>query len=220
MSHVGGLRFRLSIRSLMVTVALSAILLLPLAWAVRQRELVVRAQRDAERARALGARARAEAMRAMYATNIRAANRSLATRGATTTGAGPADTASGIGLWAAIRVNHPVLSEAEAKDLDLEFSLVNDGDAVVDPKLAESRIVVNGKDLEDSGLILGNGPRDARSSALAPGGHLRFAYALGTYFKEPGTYRVSWHGHRFESPVVIFRVLPDEKPSSECSPRP
>ena len=44
MSHAGRSRFRLSIRSLMVAVALSAMLLLPLVWSVRQQELVVRAE--------------------------------------------------------------------------------------------------------------------------------------------------------------------------------
>jgi hypothetical protein len=162
---------------------------------------MVRALRDAERARALGAQARAEAMRALYAGNIQAANGALATNG---TGPSP-------GLWAALRVNHAVLSPTEAKDLDVEFSLVNDGDAVVDPKLAESRILINGKVLEESGLILGNGPRDARARALGPGDHLRLAYALGDFFKKPGTYRVSWRGTNFQSSDVVFRVLGDEK---------
>jgi hypothetical protein len=91
--------------------------------------------------------------------------------------------------------------------LIVEFTLVNDGEATIDPKIGASRIVVNGTELEDSGLILGNGPRDARFDALPPGDNLRFVYALGDHFKEPGVYRVSWQGASFRSPEVEFRVL-------------
>lgn len=71
--------------------------------------------------------------------------------------------------------------------------------------------MVNGEELADSGLVLGNGPRDARSAALPPGDHLSFGYALGDHFREPGIYRVSWRGANFRSPEVVFRVLPDRE---------
>jgi hypothetical protein len=96
------------------------------------------------------------------------------------------------------------------KGLNIEFILVNDGEATIDPKFGESRIVVQGQELVDSELILGNGPRDTRFAALRPGQCLRFSYLLGDYFKEPGIYRVSWRGTSFRSPEVVFRVLPEK----------
>ena len=109
-------------------------------------------------------------------------------------------------------MNHAVFLRGEEAGLSVEFTLVNDGEAEIDPKIGESRIVVNGKELADSGLILGNGPRDARFAALPPGEHLRFGYALGDHFQEPGIYRVSWRGANFRSPEVVFRVLAKDAP--------
>ena len=107
-------------------------------------------------------------------------------------------------------MNHAVFRHGDAKGLTIEFTLVNDGEAIIDPRIGESRIVVNGDELTDSGLKLGDGPRDARFAALPPGDHLRFGYVLGDHFKEPGVYRVSWRGANFRSPEVVFRVLPEK----------
>jgi hypothetical protein len=106
-------------------------------------------------------------------------------------------------------MNYVVFHRGEVDGLKVEFTLVNDGEATIDPKIGESRIVVQGKELAESGLILGNGPRDARFAALPPGQCLRFNSSLGDYFKEPGNYRVSWRGANFRSPEVVFRVLPE-----------
>jgi hypothetical protein len=116
---------------------------------------------------------------------------------------------AGPGLWAALSVNHAVFRPEETKALNVEFILINDGDRVLDPRIADSRIIIDGKELADSGFILSNGPRDARFDALPPGEILRFAYALGKYFEEPGVYRVSWQGVGFRSPEVVLRVLPN-----------
>src|SRR5687768_15760454 len=84
MSHVGERCFRLSIRALMATVAISALVLAPLAWLVRrseqQRLVALKAVLDADRARALGARARAEALRVAYLARVQAAGAALAAR--------------------------------------------------------------------------------------------------------------------------------------------
>ena len=161
---------------------------------------------DAER------RARAEAARAQYVAQVRAAQAQFASK-ATDPADHPEEGSTARkrgGLWAALGVNHAVFRRGEAKGLNVEFTLVNDGEAIIDPKIGESRIVVNGEELADSGLILGNGPRDARFAALPPGEHLRFGYALGDHFQEPGVYRVSWRGANFRSPEVVFRVLPEK----------
>ena len=130
--------------------------------------------------------ARAEAERARYLAQVQLAHVALREATATSETRGK--------LWAALSVNHPVFRQAETKALNIEFTLVNDGDAVLDPKIGDSKIIINGKELADSGFILSNGPRDARFDALPPGDHLRFGYALGDHFLEPGVYRVSWRG--------------------------
>ena len=202
-------RFRFSIRSLMITVAVCALLLIPVIWVTRQNALL-----QIERMRAVEAeqRARAEAAQAQSLARFHAAQVLSVSKAVN-----PADSSEkGLpvrergGLWAALGVNHVVFHLGEMEGLNVEFTLVNDGEVTMDPKIGESRIVVNGKELADSGLILGNGPRDARFAALPPGQCLRFSYSLGDYFKEPGIYRVSWRGANFRSPEVVFRVLPEK----------
>jgi RNA polymerase sigma factor (sigma-70 family) len=122
-------------------------------------------------------------------------------------------------LWAGLSVNQPVFREGDTGALQLTFTLVNDGHEVADPKLAAAQIVVNGKALPDSGRILSNGPRDGRFTALPPGDHLLFGYALGNYFEKPGVYRVHWQGEGFRSEAVVFRVLPKEQARAKEAPQ-
>jgi hypothetical protein len=197
-------RSRRSVRSLMIAVAVAAFLLTPLAWVARQNAFLRYQQMRAIEAER---RARVEADQARYAAQLQAAQAQLAAKAGDQPGEGSTVPKRG-GLWAALGVSHAVFGRGELGGLNVEFTLVNDGETTVDPKVGASRIVVNGVELADSGLILGNGPRDARFSALPPGEHLRFGYALGDHFKEPGVYRVSWRGEDFRSPEVVFRVLP------------
>ncbi len=115
-------------------------------------------------------------------------------------------------LWAAISVSDPLFQEGWTKELMLHFTLVNDGDAVINPQVKSWKIMVNGVELKDSGFIsgfiFGNGPRGAGSEALPPGDNLRFGYALGEYFGKPGIYTVSWKGNGFETLPIVFRVMP------------
>jgi hypothetical protein len=202
-------RFRLSVRTLMIAVAVCALLLAPLIWLMRQNALLRSQQMRAVEAERM---ARAAAERAVYASLIRSAQAQVVSKASYADDhpeeGSPVPKRGG--LWVALGVNHVVFRRGDAKGLDVEFSLVNDSEETIDPKIAESRIVVNGKELVDSGLILGNGPRDARFAALPPGEHLQFGYSLGDYFKEPGVYRVSWRGANFRSPEVVFRVLPEK----------
>ena len=111
-------------------------------------------------------------------------------------------------LWAALSVSRPLFHAGATKELLIHFTLVNDGSKLIDPKIESSKIIINGKELGDSGFILSNGPRDARWHALPPGDTLEFAYALENYFKEPGIYKVAWKGDDFETPPIVFRVMP------------
>jgi hypothetical protein len=113
-------------------------------------------------------------------------------------------------LRASLSVNRPVFREGDTSGLQIDFTLVNATDQVINPKVGSSKIVINDKALADSGFILSNGPRPANAEALPPGERLRFGYALGDYFARPGTYRVRWEGEGFRSPEITFRVLPKE----------
>ena len=113
-------------------------------------------------------------------------------------------------LWAGLSVNHPIFIAGQTKDLRIEFTLVNDGDSVIDPKIEDSRIVINGKERTDSGLIFSSVENGSRFRALSPGESLQFDCLLGDQFREPGTYRISWKGAGFESPEIMLRVLPEE----------
>ena len=43
---------------------------------------------------------------------------------------------------------------------------------------------------------------------LKPGKSLQFTKGMGKYVAEPGIYKIKWKGNGFESPEVVFRVLP------------
>ena len=118
---------------------------------------------------------------------------------------------SGAKIWAAITVNEPVFIAGWTKNLQIYFTVVNDGDTTINPEIGESEIIVNGKTWADSNLIFGNGPRDNRFEALPPKDYLLFGYALGERFNEPGIYRVSWKGKTFEAPEIVFRILPQKQ---------
>jgi hypothetical protein len=114
-------------------------------------------------------------------------------------------------LWAALSVTAPVIGADDVTDpgfFSVSFALVNDGDKVINPEIGSSQFLVNGKELKDWSFIIANGPRGKDFEALPPGECLRFGYALGKHFTEPGIYKVKWKGKGFESPEVVFRVLP------------
>jgi hypothetical protein len=127
---------------------------------------------------------------------------------------GPAPDAGGRKLWAGVSVSKPVFYQHNLGSgfFQLDFTVVNDGDRTVDPGIEGSTLLVNGKELKDWGFVVGNGPRGSDFKALAPGRAVRFGYAMGQYFDEPGIYRVVWKGQGFEAAAVVFRVLPAQAP--------
>jgi hypothetical protein len=195
----GQRRFRVSIRALMVAVALCALPLTLVVWTVRQVEMRVRVER------LMAEQARAQAERATYLAQMESAQAALAAAKL-----GTADQKQAGSLWAGLSVNHPIFKAGQAKDLRIEFTLVNDGNKVIDPKIADARLVINGKELGDSRLMLGSVEKGARSEALSPGESLQFSFPLGDQFKQPGVYRVSWRGAGFQSSEVVLRILSKE----------
>jgi archaellum component FlaG (FlaF/FlaG flagellin family) len=117
-------------------------------------------------------------------------------------------------VWIGISVNQAVFLQEELEDqgaLLIKFALVNDGDKAVTTDVDSWRIIVNGKEMSerDTSIMFGNGSR--MEDTLPPGGHAQIAKAMGVYFKEPGTYRVSWKSKTLASPEITFRVLPIKK---------
>ena len=111
-------------------------------------------------------------------------------------------------LWATLSVSDSKFQEGETKELMINFTVTNGGSTTVDPKIDSSKIIVNGRELDDSALIFGNGPRGANWNALPPGGTLQFGYNLAKYFLASGVYQISWKGQAFEAPAIEFRVAP------------
>jgi hypothetical protein len=181
----------------MVAVAVCAFLLVPLVWTFRQAEALRLAEMRAKQARA-------QADRATYLAEMQSAQAALAAAKLVT-----ADQKNPGTLWAGLSVNHLVFKAGQAKDLRFEFTLVNDGDKVIDPTIPESRIVINGKELSDSAMILSSVQKGGHSQALSPGESLQFDCLLGEQFKEPGIYRVSWKGSGFQSSEIVLRILPE-----------
>jgi hypothetical protein len=190
-------RFRLSIRALMIAVALCAILLVPLVWM----------RRRVEEERLVAQHARSQALQARYLAELRSAQAALGTGNLSNT----VQPKTG-NLWAGLSVNHLIFKAGQTKDLRIELTLVNDDAKVIDPKIAESRIIVNGEELADSGFLASSVRGDARSQALSPGDSLQFGILLGDHFTEAGTYRVSWKGTGFQSSEIVLRILPEKAP--------
>jgi hypothetical protein len=175
---------------LMIAIALCAVLLTPAVWMSRQ----------ARQQRLFAQLARDEAIRARYLAQAALNAAKLVPTKQVKTG----------NLWAALTVNHSTFQQGQTKDLRIEFSLVNDGDKVILPNIAGSRIVIDGKELADPGSVFGNVPKDVRIKPLAPGESPKFGLLLDEHFKEPGTYRISWKGAGFQSSEMVLRILPQK----------
>lgn len=114
-------------------------------------------------------------------------------------------------LWAGLSINRPSFRESWTKDLQIFFTVVNDGNRITNPEIEETRIIVNGEEIKETGMpIFRNGPRPNNINALQPGDSIELGFGLGEYFKKAGTYTVSFKGVAFETPPIVFRVLPKE----------
>lgn len=182
----------------MIVVAVCAFLLFPFSMTIRELERVrqgrLRAAHEAKIARELGRKTRADALRTLHLAHLKAR-------------IAPEHRSRGH-VWAMLSVSQPIVRQGETTGLKVEFNLVNETNEGFDPRIPESRIVVNDRELADSGRIMGRTPRTARSQRLLPGEALHFVGALGHHFQEVGAYRVVWEGPGFRSPEVVIRVHP------------
>jgi hypothetical protein len=96
----------------------------------------------------------------------------------------------------------------ETPSVMLAFLLLNDSDVPVDVEAGSWKIVIDGKELKDSGFLLGNGPHPVGGyRVLKPGEHYEFALSLSiTEYFSTGGHRVQWKGSRFQSPTVTVKI--------------
>lgn len=119
------------------------------------------------------------------------------------------------GLHAAIRgeLVRRDLPYTEPPFVMLSFILLNDSEKPINAAEDGWRIVIDGKELEDSGYIFGNGPGPVGGwGVLNPGGSYQFGKGLplSRYFPEEREYRVFWKGKGFRSSTVTVRVTPKQ----------
>jgi hypothetical protein len=89
------------------------------------------------------------------------------------------------------------------------FHLLNDSETAQTTAPESWKIVIDGKELSDSGWIFGNGPGPIGGyGTLATGSTFDFGPALpiAKYFPEAKEYRLSWKGKYFQSPTVTVRI--------------
>jgi hypothetical protein len=89
------------------------------------------------------------------------------------------------------------------------FHLLNDSETAQATAPESWKIVIDGKELSDSGWIFANGPEPVGGyGTLATGSTFDFGTALpiAKYFPETKDYRISWKGRYFQSPTVTVRI--------------
>jgi hypothetical protein len=93
----------------------------------------------------------------------------------------------------------------------LTFVLLNDSDAPINTVEESWQIVINGKELKESDIIFGNGPRPVGGwGILKPGESFQFGkgLALSNYFPDEREYKVSWKSKGFQSSTIVVRITP------------
>jgi hypothetical protein len=92
----------------------------------------------------------------------------------------------------------------------ISFVLLNDRDSAADSYPGSWTLVVDGKELDDSGMIFGNGPMPVGGyGTLAPGESYSFGKGLDLkgYFPVAGVYSLTWKGKEFQSPTLKVTIV-------------
>ena len=87
--------------------------------------------------------------------------------------------------------------------------LLNDSDTPQDATPGLWKLVVDGKELDDSAVIFGNGPVPTGGwKTLNPGeaAELRKDLEADRYFAAARDYKLSWKGEGFQSPTITVTV--------------
>ena len=91
----------------------------------------------------------------------------------------------------------------------VSFILDNDGAAAVKSTDGGWQIVIDRKELPDSGYIFGNGPKpEGGYGILRPGEWYEFGkeLAIAKYFHTLGEHTMSWKGGKFHSSTVKVTI--------------
>jgi hypothetical protein len=133
-------------------------------------------------------------------------------------------------LWSAISISRPVFDpytfNVDRPKVRIHLGLVNDGKQVLETGLRESVLVVDGQPRRSAAwdAALKDGLRGNMWEKLPPGEHTVVACSLDDVITEPGVYRVSWRGKDFQSPEVVYRIIPRHikpKPAApQAAPKP
>jgi hypothetical protein len=116
-----------------------------------------------------------------------------------------------VGLHAGIRVefvrrNPPFTQPAYVM---VSFVLLNDDDKPLDASEASWKLTIDGRELDDSGMIFGNGLGPVGGwKTLNAGATAEFSKGLDAekYFPESRAYKLSWKGRGFQSPTIEVTV--------------
>jgi hypothetical protein len=112
-----------------------------------------------------------------------------------------------VGLHAVIGAQ---LTQYDEPGVNVAFLLLNDSESERPTATESWRLVIDGKELEDSGFLFGNGgmPSGVGYGRLASGATFHFGKVLpiARYFPEQREYRISWRGRYFQSPTVTIRI--------------
>ncbi|MEJ7731584.1 MAG: hypothetical protein WKG00_20520 [Polyangiaceae bacterium] len=124
-------------------------------------------------------------------------------------GAGATPPAAAAPLRVRLGAATHTLSAANRDTFQLDFVVINEGAAVVEPRLGESSLLVDGVVLPIWTVYIGNGARDERFAALPPGDRLDFSYAMGTALpRAPGKYVLVYVVRGARSAPFELRVTP------------
>lgn len=99
----------------------------------------------------------------------------------------------------------------ETPSVMLTFVLLNDSSTPIDVHAESWKIVVDGNELRDSGMIFGNGPAPMGGYRILNSGEsYEFGKSLpiAEYFLPNGSHKVSWRGSVFQSPNISVLITP------------
>ena len=91
----------------------------------------------------------------------------------------------------------------------VSFVLLNDGDTSAESSPGSWKLVIDGKELNDSAMIFGNGPGPVNGwRTLNPGETAEFGKELEAieYFPDGRDHKISWHGTGFQSPTITVKI--------------
>jgi hypothetical protein len=119
---------------------------------------------------------------------------------------------SQVKLWAAVSIIPPVLirDTSPIERSQIHLYLMNDGAHTIVTGADDSVLVVNGQPLWSWNWTsaLRSGLRSGTWMNLPPGKHTGIVRSLHTVITEPGIYRASWKGQNFQSPEIVYRIMP------------